>query len=220
VCLDLKSLLAYFIIFLALFSSALYLSVANFGDHGLQLVEGQTKAETMDSVNNESQDLISKTSLQQFRSSLSGIVNQSLILTQSYQDEIGKWMSHQYDNSTFVSITDSYIPKFENLVNGAQNITFPKDYKNIHDALVNSLKSETDSYKHFRNYLVSGNKTENEISTDLLTKALQYEMIYSEFLSKPLPNSGHMNDTVIYGSSVPSGLMSYYDDVRTFKIIS
>lgn len=207
---DLKSLLVYFIIFLALFISALYLSAAKFGDHGLQLVEGQTEGETSDSVHNESQGLISKTSLQQFRSSLSGIVNQSLILTQSYQDEIGKWMSHQYDNSTFVSITDSYIPKFENLVNSAQNMTFPMDYKNIHDALVNSLKSETDSYKHFRNYLVSGNKTENEISIDLLSKAWQYEMTYSKFLSKSLPNSGHMNDTVTYVSSVPSGLMSYY----------
>jgi hypothetical protein len=201
----LKSLLVYFIIFLALFISALYLSAAKFGDHGLQLVEGQTEGETSDSVHNGSQELISKTSLQEFRSSLSGIVNQSLILTKSYQDEIGKWMSHQYDNSTFVSITDSYIPKFENLVNSAQNMTFPKDYKNIHDALVNSLKSETDSYKHFRNYLVSGNKTEDEISTDLLTNALQYEMIYSEFLSKPLQNSSQMNDTVNYISSVPSG---------------
>jgi hypothetical protein len=207
----LKSLLVYFIIFLALFISALYLSVAKFGDHGLQLVEGQTEIEIADSVHNESQELISKTSLQEFRSSLSGIVNQSLILTKSYQDEIGKWMSHQYDNSTLISITDSFVPKFVNLVNSAQNMTFPKDYKNIHDALVNSLKSETDSYKHFRNYLVSGNKTEDEISTDLLTKALQYEMIYSEFLSKPLPNSGQMNDTVNYISSVPSGLMSYYD---------
>jgi hypothetical protein len=209
--LDLKSLLVYFIIFLALFISALYLSAAKFGDHGLQLVEGQTEGETSDSVHNGSQELISKTSLQEFRSSLSGIVNQSLILTKSYQDEIGKWRSNQYDNSTLISITDSFVPKFVNLVNSAQNMTFPKDYKNIHDALVNSLKSETDSYKHFRNYLVSGNKTENEISTDLLTNALQYEMIYSEFLSKPLPNSSQMNDTVNYISSVPSGLMSYYD---------
>lgn len=208
---DLKSLLVYFIIFLTLFASALYLLVAIFGDHGLQLVDGQTEDESTDSVVNESQELISKTSLQQFRSSLSGIVNQSLILTKSYQDEIGKWRSNQYDNSTLISITDSFVPKFENLVNSAQNMTFPKDYKNIHDALVNSLKSETDSYKHFRNYLVSGNKTEDEISTDLLTKALQNEMIYSEFLSKPLPNSGQMNDTVNYISSVPSGLMSYYD---------
>ncbi|MEP6575702.1 MAG: hypothetical protein ABJB85_04670 [Nitrososphaerota archaeon] len=206
-----KSLLVYFILFLTLFISALYLSAAKFGDHGLQLVEGQTEGETSDSVHNGSQELISKTSLQEFRSSLSGIVNQSLILTKSYQDEIGKWRSNQYDNSTLISITDSFVPKFVNLVNGAQNMTFPKDYKNIHDALVNSLKSETDSYKHFRNYLVSGNKTEDEISTDLLTNALQYEMIYSEFLSKPLPNSSQMNDTVNYISSVPSGLMSYYD---------
>lgn len=203
-CLDLKPRIAYFVIFLALFSSALYLSAAKFGDHGVHLVEGQTKGKTMDSGNNESQDLISKTSLQQFRSSLSGIVNQSLILTKSYQDEIGKWKSNQYDNSTIISITDSFVPKFVNLVNSAQNMTFPKDYKNIHDALVNSLISETDSYKHFRNYLVSGNKTEDDISTDLLTKALQYEMTYSEFLSKPLPNSGQMNDTVNYISSVPS----------------
>ncbi len=195
---------------MTLFISALYLSAAKFGDHGLQLVEGQTEGETSDSVHNGSQELISKTSLQEFRSSLSGIVNQSLILTKSYQDEIGKWRSNQYDNSTLISITDSFVPKFVNLVNGAQNMTFPKDYKNIHDALVNSLKSETDSYKHFRNYLVSGNKTEDEISTDLLTNALQYEMIYSEFLSKPLPNSSQMNDTVNYISSVPSGLMSYY----------
>jgi hypothetical protein len=193
--LDLKSLLVYFIIFLTLFSSALYLSIAIFGDHGLQLAKGQTEGESTDSIHNETQALISKTNLQQFRSSLSGIVNQSLILTKSYQDEIGKWMSHQYDNSTLISITDSFVPKFENLVNSAQNMTFPKDYKNIHDALVNSLKSETDSYKHFRNYLVSGNKTEDEISTDFLTKALQYEMIYSEFLSKPLPNSAQTNDT-------------------------
>jgi hypothetical protein len=189
---------------LALFISALYLSAAKFGDHGLQLVEGQTEGETSDSVHNGSQELISQTSLQEFRSSLSGIVNQSLILTKSYQDEIGKWRSNQYDNSTIIAITDSFVPKFVNLVNSAQNMTFPRDYKNIHDALVNSLKSETDSYKHFRNYLVSGNKTEDEISTDLLTKALQYEMIYSEFLSKPLPNSGQMNATVNYLSSVPS----------------
>lgn len=133
--------------------------------------------------------VLSQTEVQGFRSSLSGIVNQSQMLTKSYQDEIGKWTSSQYDNSTMISITDSFIPKFENITNVAQKMTFPKDYKYIHDALINSLKSETDSYKHFRNYLVSGNKSEDEISTDLLTKALQYEMIYSKFLSTPLPDS-------------------------------
>jgi hypothetical protein len=131
----------------------------------------------------------SEIDLQDFRSSLSNIVNQSQSLTKSYQDEVGKWMSHQYDNSTFISITDSYIPKFENLVNSAQNLTYPTDYKYVYDALVNSLQSETDSNKHFRNFLQSGNKTENQISIDLLSKAWQYEMTYSKFLSTPLPNS-------------------------------
>ena len=111
-------------------------------------------------------------------------------MTKSYQDEIGKWTSNQYNNnSTLISITDSFIPKLENLVNSAQNMSYPKDYKYVHDALVNSLKSESDSYKHFRNYLLSGNKTEDKISTDLLSMAFQYEQIYSKFIFM------HSNDT-------------------------
>jgi hypothetical protein len=66
---------------------------------------------------------------------------------------------------------------------------YPREYKYVHDALVNSLESETDSYTHFRNYLVSGNKTEDDISTDLLSLAFQYEQVYSKFLSMPTPDS-------------------------------
>ena len=131
----------------------------------------------------------SQTELEEFRESLDNFVHQSQDLTKSYQDEIGKWRSSQYDNFTLVSITDSFIPKFENLINVSEKVTYPKDYKYIRDALVNSLKAETDSYKHFRNYLVSGNKTEDEVSTDLLSLAFQYEQIYSKFLSMPLPHS-------------------------------
>jgi hypothetical protein len=132
---------------------------------------------------------LSQTGLQEFRSHLNEVVDESQQLTKSYQDKIGKWISNQYDNFTLISITDSFIPKFESLINSANNITYPKEYKYIHDALVNSLESETDSYRHFRNYLVTGNKTEDEISTDLLSLAFQYEQIYSKFLSIPLPNS-------------------------------
>ena len=59
---------------------------------------------------------------------------------------------------------------------------------NKHEALVNSLFSETESYRHFRDYLVSGNKTEDDLSTDLLSQAFQYEQIYSKFLSMSFPN--------------------------------
>lgn len=134
-------------------------------------------------------------SLQDFRLSLSNIVNQSNALTAAYQDEIGKWESHQYDNATLASVTDSYLPKFESLVNKAQNLTYPADYKNVHDALVNSLRSETDSNKYFRDYLLSGNETENEISIDLFSKAYQYEQVYSKFLADSLP--ANENKTIV-----------------------
>lgn len=121
---------------------------------------------------------------QNFRLDLNNIVNKSQALTKNYQNEIGKWTTHQINNATLISITDSYIPKFEDLTNLARNISYPDELRPIYDALVNSLASETDSYKHFRNYLATGNKTEDDISTGLLTRALQNELKYAEFLSK------------------------------------
>lgn len=123
--------------------------------------------------------------MQDFRASLNLIVDQSQNLTKSYQDEIGKWRANQYDNSTLISVTDAFIPRFENLLDSVQNMTYPQDYEYVHNALVNSLKYETESYKLFRNYLLSGNKTEDTISTDMLSSAFQYEQIYSKFLSMP-----------------------------------
>jgi hypothetical protein len=136
----------------------------------------------------------SRSGVEYFRSTLSHLVNESQYLTKSYHDEIRKWISSQYDNSTLISITDSFLPKFENLIINAKNMNYPIEYKYVHEALVNSLESETDSYRHFRNYLVSGNKTEDDISTDLLSLAFQYELVYSKFLLMPIPDS-HQNIT-------------------------
>jgi len=132
--------------------------------------------------------VISQSDLEYFRSALSHIVNESQQLTKSYQDEIRKWTSGQYDNYTLISVTDYFLPKFDNLISNAENMTYPNEYKYVHEALVNSLFSETESYRHYRDYLVSGNKTEDDLSTDLLSQAFQYEQIYSKFLSMPLPN--------------------------------
>jgi len=49
------------------------------------------------------------------------------------------------------------------------------------------LSFETDSYRHFREYLLSGNITEDEISNKLFSRAFEYEQIYSEFLSTTPP---------------------------------
>jgi hypothetical protein len=112
------------------------------------------------------------------------IVNQSQNLTKTHQDEIGSWSSNQYDNSTLISVTGAFILRFENLINSVQNITYPPDSEYVHNALVNSLKYETGSYKQFRNYLLLGNKKDT-ISTNLLSLAFLYEQIYSKFLSMP-----------------------------------
>ena len=128
-----------------------------------------------------------QTSIEDFKDSLNNLVHQSQHLTKSYHDEIGKLRMHQYDNYTLAHITDTFIPKFENLTNIARIMTYPEDYKYVHEALVNSLSFETDSYKHFREYLLSGNITEDEISNKLFSRAFEYEQIYSEFLSTTPP---------------------------------
>jgi hypothetical protein len=124
-----------------------------------------------------------QTSIEDFKDSLNNLVHQSQHLTKSYHDEIGKWRMHQYDDYTLAYITDTFIPKFENLTKIARIMTYPEDFNYVHEALVNSLSFETDSYKHFKEYLLSGNKTEDEISNKLLSRAFEYEQIYSEFLS-------------------------------------
>ena len=138
-----------------------------------------------------------QTSIEDFKDSLNSLVHQSQHLTKSYHDEIGKWRMHQYDNYTLAYITDTFIPKFENLTNIARIMTYPEDYKYVHDALVNSLSFETDSYRHFREYLLSGNITEDEISNKLFSRAFEYEQIYSEFLSTTPPTPRQNVTTLI-----------------------
>jgi hypothetical protein len=111
-----------------------------------------------------------------FHTSYEMLINDSHSLTQSYQKEIGKWQSKQYDNKTMISVTDNYLPKFEKLVNRAEALqpTTAK-YLQAKDLYIKSIQSEMGSYKHFRNYLVTSNKTEDDISTQLLSNALKYE---------------------------------------------
>lgn len=138
-----------------------------------------------------------QTSIEDFKDSLNNLVHQSQHLTKSYHDEIGKWRMHQYDNYTLAYITETFIPKFENLTKIARIMTYPEDYKYVHEALVNSLSFETDSYRHFREYLLSGNITEDEISNKLFSRAFEYEQIYSEFLSTSPPTPRQNVTTLI-----------------------
>jgi hypothetical protein len=114
---------------------------------------------------------------QVFHKSYGMLINNSHLLTQSYQKEIGKWQKKQYDNKTMISVTDNYLPKFQQLVYTAETLQATNGkYIQALDLYIKSLQSEIESYKHFRNFLVSGNSSENEVSTQFLSDAFRFEM--------------------------------------------
>jgi hypothetical protein len=91
---------------------------------------------------------------------------------------ICKWQSKQYDNKTMISVTDNYLSKFQQLVDRAEALQPGSNvkYTQARDLYIKSLQSEIESYKHFRNFLVSDNLLENERSTQFLSDALKYEV--------------------------------------------
>ena len=113
---------------------------------------------------------------QTFHQSYEMLINDSHLLTQSYQGEIGKWLSKQYSNNTMVRITDNYLPKFQKLIDRAESLKPTADnYNQAKGLYVRSLQSEMESYIHFPNFLTTGNHIEDEKSTQLLSDALRYE---------------------------------------------
>ena len=111
-----------------------------------------------------------------FVNSFEKLVRDAHNLTQSYQNEVGKWKTHHYDNKTMISITNNYLPKYENLVNESKMLQPPKEFQNATDLYTKSLGSELQSYIHFRNYLLTNNFTENKLSSKFLSDAFNYEI--------------------------------------------
>src|SRR5438132_9223095 len=110
-----------------------------------------------------------------FVNSFEKLVNDAHNLTQSYQNELGKWKAHQHDNKTMISIINNYLPKYENLVNESKMLQL-NQYQNASDLYTKSLGSELQSYVHFRNYLLTNNSTENKLSSKFLSDAFKYEI--------------------------------------------
>jgi hypothetical protein len=125
-----------------------------------------------------------KSNTQIFTESLRVLVSKSGELTRNYQEEVGKWNMKKLDNLTMITITDRYLSQFEELENEAKALNVPNEYENIRDSFVSSVESEASSYEHFKNYLISGNKTEDQLSNDKLSFAFKQELVYADFLSK------------------------------------
>jgi hypothetical protein len=125
-----------------------------------------------------------KSNTQIFTESLRVLVSKSGDLTRNYQEEVGKWNMKKLDNLTMVTITDRFLSQFEELENEAKALNVPNEYENIKDSFVSSVESEASSYEHFKNYLISGDKTEDQLSNDKLSLAFKQELVYADFLSK------------------------------------
>jgi hypothetical protein len=125
-----------------------------------------------------------KSNTQIFAESLRVLVSKSGDLTQNYQQEVGKWNNKELDNSTMITITDKYLSQFEELENEARTLNVPNEYENIRNSFVSSIGSEASSYEHFKNYLITGDKSEDQLSNDKLSLAFKQELVYADFLSK------------------------------------
>jgi hypothetical protein len=74
------------------------------------------------------------------------------------------------------SITDSYVPRFQELLTLVKNLQTPEQFENVTKFYLKSLQAELQSNTHYRNSLVSGNITEGLLSSKLYSDALRYEM--------------------------------------------
>ena len=111
----------------------------------------------------------------------------------------------QYYNKTMILITDKYLPEFHKLVNRAQALqpTTAK-YLQAKDLYVKSLQSEIGSYMHFRNFLATGNNNEDNISTQLLTNALKYEInSFTAFNNRTVTDMGNNNNKNYGNTTLP-----------------
>jgi hypothetical protein len=112
----------------------------------------------------------------EFMNNFIGLTNKSGALTNSYQQEVGKWDNNEYSDTTIMMITNDTIVQINNLIDETNNLQVPEKFKDGISLYTKSLESERDSYKQFGDFIKTGNPALNETSTDLLTDSLKYEI--------------------------------------------
>jgi hypothetical protein len=111
-----------------------------------------------------------------FASSFQGIVDETGLLSHDYDAQVQKWQRGELSNETMASITETYLPKYQQLINRTNDLKTPTGYENVTNLYAMSLESELKSNIQFRDYLLTGNKTESEASMQSLSDAFRYEM--------------------------------------------
>ena len=66
---------------------------------------------------------------EEFLNNFIGLTNKSGALTNSYQQEIGKWENNQYSNTTIMMITNDTVAQINNLIDETNNLQIPEKFK-------------------------------------------------------------------------------------------
>ena len=116
-----------------------------------------------------------QTNQDQYANYFASITQDSVNLTRDYQDEVGLWELKQISNNTMAKLTDEYLKNFTVQLNKFNQTDAPETFKNAKISLANSFSNEIKSYEFFRDYLITGNESKNQISTNFLSKSLEDE---------------------------------------------
>jgi hypothetical protein len=147
-----------------------------------------------------------------FEDAFIGIVNDTRSLSFAYDDELAKLQSGVYDNQTFVMITDLYLQMYQQLLANASALKqwptpLPENYSKAIDLYSESIRTEMESQEHLRNYITTGDLSENERSDELLSESLRFELeAFNAFRSVANDsalqnNTDNMNNTI---ASIPT----------------
>ncbi|MGC2570380.1 MAG: hypothetical protein WA364_02630 [Candidatus Nitrosopolaris sp.] len=71
---------------------------------------------------------------------------------------MGKCQLKQYDNITMIKITNTYLPRFQKLINNIESLQSTPKFENTKYFYAKSLESEMLSYTNFRNSLLTDNR--------------------------------------------------------------
>ena len=118
-----------------------------------------------------------KTSQDQYANYFVSVTEKSVNLTRAFQNEIGLWQLGQISNVTMAEVTDNYLKNFTSQISDFNETESPEIFRSAKENLLNSFANEIKSYEFFRDYLLTGNVTKNDISTDFLSQALEDEAL-------------------------------------------
>ena len=96
-------------------------------------------------------------------------------LTRAFQDEIALWQLGTVSNETMAELTNTYLVNFTKQMNEFNQTESPAAFESAKNSLVNSFNNEIKSYQYFKDYLLTGNESLNEISTNFLSESLKDE---------------------------------------------